>query len=159
MAHTLLSTRALCAGALALSIILPAAIHAESAESAKSEGARSTLEVVFENIKKPRGDVRLAMFSNSEGYSGKGSPVRAAVVSVASDTVTATFEGLEPGTYAIRAFHDVDGDGKMDTNLFGMPTEPFAFSNNAKARGGPAAWDEASFKVVSGANRIRISIK
>jgi uncharacterized protein (DUF2141 family) len=28
-----------------------------------------------------------------------------------------------------------------------MPTEPFAFSNNAKGRFGPAKWDDARFEV------------
>ena len=45
----------------------------------------------------------------------------------------------------MRAFHDVNGDGRMNTNPFGMPTEPFAFSNNARGNMGPASWDRAEF--------------
>jgi len=55
--------------------------------------------------------------------------------------------GLAPGRYAIKSFHDVNGNGKMDTNPFGMPTEPFAFSNNAKGSMGPASWEAAAFTV------------
>lgn len=44
-------------------------------------------------------------------------------------------------------FHDIDGDGKMGMNPFGMPIEPFAFSNNAPAQFGPAKWDAAKFEV------------
>ena len=40
---------------------------------------------------------------------------------------------------------DLNGDGKMNTNPFGMPTEPFAFSNNAVGNMGPAGWDRAGF--------------
>jgi len=55
------------------------------------------------------------------------------------------FEDLPAGDYAMKAFHDVDGDGRMATNPFGMPTEPFAFSNNAVGNMGPAGWDRAHF--------------
>ena len=51
------------------------------------------------------------------------------------------------GEYAVKLYHDVNGDGEMNTNPFGMPVEPFAFSNDAKGRFGPAKWDAAKFTV------------
>ena len=68
------------------------------------------------------------------------------------------FKDLAPGRYAIKAFHDVNGDGKMATNPFGMPTEPFAFSNNAHGNMGPAKWADAAFEVKAGANTQTIDI-
>ena len=47
----------------------------------------------------------------------------------------------------MKAFHDVDDDGAMATNPFGMPIEPYAFSNNAVGNMGPAGWDRAHFSV------------
>lgn len=67
--------------------------------------------------------------------------------------------GLKPGRYAVKSFHYIDGDGKMGTNPFGMPIEPFAFSNNAVGNMGPAKWADASFEVKAGANSHRIEIK
>ena len=74
--------------------------------------------------------------------------VAAGMVPVTADTVTTTFE-LPAGQYGIKMFHDVDSDGKMGTNPFGMPIEPFAFSNNAPAQFGPAKWDAAAFQVAA----------
>jgi uncharacterized protein (DUF2141 family) len=34
------------------------------------------------------------------------------------------------GDYAIALYQDQNGNGKLDTNFFGIPTEPYAFSNN-----------------------------
>jgi uncharacterized protein (DUF2141 family) len=34
------------------------------------------------------------------------------------------------GAYAIALYQDQNGNGKLDTNIFGIPTEPYAFSNN-----------------------------
>ena len=89
--------------------------------------------------------------------SNDGRPV-AAVTVAASGAVVATFENLPAGDYAVKAFHDVDGDGEMDTNPFGMPTEPYAFSNNAVGNMGPARWDRARF-AVSGETTQTISIR
>lgn len=39
---------------------------------------------------------------------------------------------LPSGRYAIAAFHDQNGNGKIDKNWVGVPTEPYGFSNNAR---------------------------
>jgi uncharacterized protein (DUF2141 family) len=42
------------------------------------------------------------------------------------------FLGLPAGRYAVSASHDVNGNGKPDRNLVGLPTEPWAVSNNVR---------------------------
>ena len=59
--------------------------------------------------------------------------------------------------YAIRMYHDVNDNGELDTNLMGIPSEPFAFSNNAQGRFGPAAWDDAVFEI--GADAVRHTVR
>lgn len=36
------------------------------------------------------------------------------------------------GDYAIAVFHDLNGNGRLDKNIFGYPSEAFGFSNNIK---------------------------
>jgi len=43
----------------------------------------------------------------------------------------------------------VDGNGQMNSNAFGIPSEPYAFSNNAQGTMGPAKWDAAKFIVTA----------
>jgi uncharacterized protein (DUF2141 family) len=62
-----------------------------------------------------------------------------------------TFTAVKPGRYAVRAFLDLNGDGKLNRNPLGMPTEPFGFSNGAVPHGGAPGWDEASFDAPAGA--------
>ena len=47
----------------------------------------------------------------------------------------------------------------MGANPFGMPIEPFAFSNNAPAQFGPAKWDAAKFDVAAPAATQTISLQ
>lgn len=105
----------------------------------------SELTVNIEGIEKAQGTIMMGLF-DAETYSGNGA-VDGASLKVEGDRVSAVFEGLTPGEYAIKLYHDVNDDGEMNTNPFGMPTEPFAFSNDAKGRFGPAKWDAAKFVV------------
>jgi uncharacterized protein (DUF2141 family) len=40
------------------------------------------------------------------------------------------FRNLKYGKYAVTAFHDENGNGKLDHNLLHFPAEPLGFSNN-----------------------------
>jgi uncharacterized protein (DUF2141 family) len=124
-----------------------------------SAPAAASLTIRFDGIESPTGQIMLSMFDSEMAHDQNGAPVRVAAVNVDGSTAAVQVEGIAPGDYAIKAFHDVDGDGQMATNPFGMPLEPFAFSNNARAEGGPAKWDAARFAVVAGANTISITIK
>ena len=102
------------------------------------------------------GAVMVALYDEA-AYAG-GQPIRAARIDIAAGERSVTFEGLPAGDYGVKAFHDLNGNGRMDTNPFGMPTEPYAFSNNAVGNMGPAGWDRAKF-TVSGAAAQTISIR
>ena len=105
----------------------------------------SDLTVNVEGIAQVQGSVMLGLFDEAT-YNGDGA-VNGANLAVEGESVTVTFEGLEPGEYAVRLYHDLNDDGEMNTNPFGIPTEPYAFSNDAKGRFGPAKWDAAKFTV------------
>ena len=105
----------------------------------------------------PQGAVMLQLFDSQAGYDG-GQGVGARMAPVSGPTAEINFENLPPGQYAFRLFHDVNGDGRMDTNPFGMPTEPFAFSNNARGQFGPAGWAAAAFTLNAGANVQTINV-
>ena len=105
----------------------------------------SDLTVTVDGIAKQQGSIMLGLFDETT-YKGDGA-VDGANLTVEGASVSVTFEGLEPGEYAVRLYHDVNDDGEMNTNPFGMPTEPYAFSNDAKGRFGPAKWEDAKFSV------------
>ena len=105
------------------------------------------------------GMVMVALYNSAASFDGGGANRAVARTAIsASGHVIATFDNLPAGDYAVKAFHDVNGDGEMNTNPFGMPTEPYAFSNNAVGNMGPARWDRAHF-AVSGETAQTISIR
>ena len=121
-----------------------------------ARAADDTLTLTFETGAHT-GKVMVALFNSEDAYTG-GQPVASAEADASGETAVAVFDALPAGDYAVRAFHDVNGDGRMNTNPFGMPVEPYAFSNNAVGMMGPATWERARFSV-SGDTAQTISIK
>lgn len=105
----------------------------------------SELTVNVDGIADAKGTIMLGLFDEAT-YNGDGA-VNGANLKVEGDRVSVTFDNLTPGEYAVRLYHDLNDDGEMNTNPFGMPTEPFAFSNDARGRFGPAKWEAAKFSV------------
>ena len=127
--------------------------------AAVAQNADSNLTVNFTGIEEKQGAVMGALFDSEAAYNGKGAPVQPIMIAADKTELTVQLDGLAPGTYALKIFHDVDGDMKMTTNPYGMPIEPFAFSNNAQGNMGPAKWSDAKFELKSGANVHSIVIK
>lgn len=126
---SLLAAAALPLGGCAVSI----GDKQEVARVAAPASTSADLTVQFVGIETQTGQILMSMFDNAAAHDGNGAPVRVAMAPIKEGMATARFEGLPPGDYAIKAFHDVDGNGQMATNPFGLPLEPFAFSNDAKA--------------------------
>ncbi|MDF3839165.1 DUF2141 domain-containing protein [Cupriavidus basilensis] len=57
------------------------------------------------------------------------------------------FAGLAPGRYALRAFADENGNGKLDTNLMRMPIERYGFSNDARGNRAAPDFEAAAIRV------------
>lgn len=158
MKPTPLLAIAIAAAALAAPFNAVSAAPAPAAAAAARPAAAS-VTITFAGIELPQGRIMVALYDGKQAYEG-GSPVRVAPVAVSgTGEVSATIEGLAPGAYAVKAFHDIDGDGKLGKNPFGIPTEPYAFSNDAKGERGPASWEAASFALVAGANAQRITLR
>ena len=125
------------------SAALAAAALLVSAPALAETAAPTTITLDFDTAA-TTGKVMVVLYNSEAAFSG-GAPVAQAMVDVGAGQHSATFADLPAGDYAAKSFHDVDGDGKMNTNPFGMPTEPFAFSNNARGNMGPAPWSAARF--------------
>jgi len=44
------------------------------------------------------------------------------------------FPDIQYGTYAVALFHDINGNGEMDKNFVGIPSEPYAFSQKPRTK-------------------------
>lgn len=79
-----------------------------------------------------------------------GTPIRSHAFPVENFPQEVVFGDLPPGTYAMSVILDENDNQDLDTSPFGMPREPFAFSNNARNRFGPADFADATFALQAG---------
>lgn len=125
-----------------------------------AQGASSSeLTVLLHGVDARRqGRIQCALFAGAEGFPMQ--PEKA----VASTTAEGdgaerrcTFRGLAPGHYAVSAVHDENGDGKLNTNLFGVPTEGWATSGNVTHALRAPDFAESKFEV--GAQPARVDLE
>jgi uncharacterized protein (DUF2141 family) len=119
--------------------------------------AQRSLEVTITNIPSQEGTVRVALFEGEEQFLKK--PVKTLTADVTGNSVTLLFESVSCETCAISVFHDENNNAKMDTNFMGIPTESYGFSNNARGRFGPPAFQDAKLSLKEGKNSISIAVK
>jgi len=111
-----------------------------------STAGAATLDVSVTGIDPHEGAVMLAMFDSESAFDGDGAPVRSVRIPVEGDEVAVSFDDLPAGRYAIKLYHDANGNGALDTNPMGLPIEGYGFSGDG-GRFGPPAFDEAMFEV------------
>ena len=92
-------------------------------------------------------EVRLALHSSAQGFPAVKEQARTAKAIAGGNGARFHFADLPPGVYAVSAFADINGNTKLDRNFFGIPTEPYGFSRDARRLAGPPSFDEAAFNI------------
>jgi len=64
-------------------------------------------------------------------------------------TMQCVFRDLPAGDYAVSAAHDLNGNGQTDRNFVGLPTEPWAVSNNVRPTLRAPRFAEAAFTLAA----------
>ena len=137
-----------------------ATLGAAFALLAPAFASAADLVVRIEGVRSADGDVRVAVHRRADGVDFPDSAgIVKAVMRPAGKAGDLVFAGLPPGDYAVAAFHDEDRDGDLNTNLLGMPTEGYGFSNEARGMFGPPGFDAAAFTIKSGEDRPAVTVK
>lgn len=117
------------------------------------------LTVDLAGIAKTDGQIFVALFNSADGFPRKGY-WKGQEVAPSKGGVRVVFRDVPEGTYAVTAYHDLDGNKKLNTNGLGIPTEPLAFSRDAVAvMDGPPKFSNASFKVGTQPKSINLTLK
>jgi uncharacterized protein (DUF2141 family) len=118
--------------------------------------AQYSIEVKIDDIRHPQGTLYIALCNDPKAFLEKHL-IYSTLKIKSKDTQTIIFKDIAQGTYAIRVYHDINDSGKMETGTFGIPKEPFGFSNN------PSKFSAPSFKksqiAVNKNSQISISLQ
>jgi uncharacterized protein (DUF2141 family) len=129
-------------GLLALLLASPAA------------SAQATLTVQVTGVESATGSVVVGIcpksFDESTCSAGQTLPAKAG-------SMRFTFRNVAAGSYAIAVYHDVNGNGRLDKQLIGIPAEPYGFSNDV-GRIGPPSFEGARVRVDAPATTVSVRL-
>ncbi|MBD2769797.1 DUF2141 domain-containing protein [Hymenobacter sp. BT664] len=119
--------------------------------------APTVLSIRVTGLKSDRGWCCLALYQREEGFPTM--PQRAwrmQFVPIRNREAVLDLSDLPAGRYAVAAYHDENGNRRMDTNLLGLPKEGYAASNNPRPKFGPPSYEQASFYLAAAPLRLEL---
>jgi len=99
------------------------------------------LEIEITGLRNDKGYVMLQLFDSGEQV------IDSLMTPISGKKCNVTIPGLPADSYAVRYYHDENMNGKMETNMFGKPTEGYGFSNNVTGKFGPPPFNKWLFEI------------
>lgn len=113
------------------------------------------LLIIIDGIKELKGNLLVGVYNSDSTFMRETKT--GFKVKVESESVEIPVE-ISSGTYAIAVIHDLNDNGKLDTGLFGIPTEKYGFSNNVMGFMGAPSFEKAKFEFPK-TKVVRINLK
>lgn len=105
-----------------------------------------------------QGDLYAAVYDGPDTFLADGASTQSTRQRMNGAAATIRFADVPAGRYAVSVFVDKNGNGELDTNLIGSPTEPYGFSRDARGNMGPPDF-EASAVDVKGDTAVNINLR
>jgi uncharacterized protein (DUF2141 family) len=103
--------------------------------------------ICVKGLKAKASNIHVAVFDSEVGFPKPELCSQAIVVSVAEDQVSLSLPLPCNQPIAVAVFQDIDGNGSLSKNKFGIPTEPYGFSNDVRGLFGPPSFSQAAFTI------------
>ena len=85
------------------------------------------VEIVITDITEDSGTLVISIHNSAESFN-KRLPYQTVKLTAYKEKAVYHIQ-LKSGDYAFCVYHDINNDGKLNTNAIGIPKEPFGFSN------------------------------
>jgi uncharacterized protein (DUF2141 family) len=119
-----------------------------------------SLNLHITGIRESRGCLRIALFDSEEHFLNTPEAVYLKVIEV-KDTLNRklTIPDLPEGDYAVAVFHDLNNNERLNTNWLGIPTEPYAFSNDAGKKWRKPNFEDASIRLKERNQLVKLQLR
>ena len=109
---------------------------------AQEPNTTHALQITVNNIENIKGKLQVCITDKKEGFLKQCEYAKA--VAVTNNTISLEIANIKTGIYSISVFHDENSNGVLDKGLFGIPSEPYAFSNNPSKSFGPPSFEKCT---------------
>ncbi len=136
------------AGTTALATVAAALLTSVSALAAD-------LSIQVDAIRQATGTLQLAVYSSEASF--RKQAVREMRLPATEGTMAIKVTDLPPGEYAVMLFQDINGNDKLDSNMLGIPKEPWGGSVQRSVMGAPG-WADTRFELPAAGKVLTIRV-
>jgi len=123
-----------------------------------SSAASDRLTVRLSGLRNDDGQAGCMVFTSSAGFPASTTKAfKMQCAKIKGKTSSCAFDGLKAGTYAVVSMHDENGNGKMDSNLLGIPLEGWGTTRDSRGTFGPN-FKDASFTYGGSNESVKVLI-
>jgi uncharacterized protein (DUF2141 family) len=121
--------------------------------------ATGSLHVRVVGLEAAAGEVALALFGSEDAFARGADAVATGRVEIVAGAAVWVVRDLPLGEYALKVYHDRNGNRELDKGKFGIPKEPYGFSNGARGRTGPPGFDKARFRLDEPSLELEVAVR
>jgi uncharacterized protein (DUF2141 family) len=124
-----------------------------------AEKREGTLIIEIANIKSQEGIIWIGVYDSEDTYMVKEKAIVEGIKVRTTGQIKFEMARLAYGEYAIALFHDINGNGELDRNLVGIPSEPYAFSQELKSKWRLPRFKEVKFRFSHSRQVLRTELR
>ena len=126
--------------------------------SALIAAGATDLTVTVNGIRNASGSISAGIYNSESSFAKATEALVLVRIKAAQGSVGFTVHDLTPGQYAVAAYHDENGNGKLDFDPTGVPTEGYGVSNGASNPLAPPEFAKAAFELRDQTKSVTIDI-
>ena len=119
----------------------------------------STVTIRVSGLSSETAHLRIAVYNSEKSWLDDALAAYRTVLEGGGREREWRIQNVPYGEYAVAVFEDQNRDGKLNRDLFGIPKEPYGFSNNVRGSFGPPSWKDARVAVTTETKALEIKLK
>ena len=128
-------------------------LSSSPARAAGTGGGTSSVTVIVSELVSTKSAVKLYFYNVGTTFLQRGGYSFMRVVKPGGQSRIQLPVDLPNGEWAVAITQDTNNNDKLDKNFLGIPTEPYAFSNNVRPTVSAPGFDQCKF-IVNGSGKV-----
>lgn len=125
----------------------------------EERSAAVPVTVIITDLPSTTSAIKLNFYNSAEAFLKSGQAALRRIVVPKGHNKVEVQVSLAPGEWAVALSQDTNDNGRLDRNFLGIPTEPYAFSNNIRPHLSAPKFEECKFMADGGRKVITIQLK
>jgi uncharacterized protein (DUF2141 family) len=116
------------------------------------------LTITITNLKSETAPIIFSVYEDEDTYLDPKAQLKTYRFVPKKKTLKITLTDLKFGTYAIAFYQDINNSKAIDKNGLGIPTEPYAFSNDIRPKLSAPSFEDCKFDYNTKKNSINVAM-